>query len=101
MPEDWNARIHIANHTDQPWENPWVQLRYTSQGREETSVLQGRTLAPGESMDFDIPLGNYRIDHPEQGTNTTGGELAIQIHGDGPQELYCSRYFIGFMCREE
>ena len=100
MPEEWNARIHLANRTSQPWENPWIELHYTNQGRDESSVMRGSTLAPGESMDFHIPLGGYSIDYPDRDTNTSA-ELKIDIHGDGPQELYCSSFSIDFVCKSE
>ena len=91
FPADWNMTVSVENASVHAWENPRLELQYSSQGQVEETVLEGGTLSPGQEMEFSVPLGRYTVEKP-----CSSVERRFRLSGDGSQEVFDSTFHVSF-----
>ena len=84
FPDDWNARLHVENHSGKNLINPRIAINI---GRDK-KILNVPDISNGQSVDLDIPLGK-KLASPEKGS----GHLQIILQADGVPQIFLNKTF--------
>ena len=84
FPPSMTARVRIENHSGKDLINPRIEIEF---GYDEYAINHP-TIANGQSVDLNIPLGG-QLASPEKGN----GNLHITLKAEGEPALYLNKTF--------
>ena len=85
FPPSTTARLRIENHSGKDLINPRIEINF---GGDEGYELDEPTIADGQSLELNIPLGG-QMASPEKGS----GHLQIILHVQGEPPLFLNKTF--------
>ena len=98
-PADWEVRITVENNSNTPWENPYLSV-WTKAGVEgESKDYFGKTLAPGESDVFVVPLSDFKL--PALYKDKREQDMFFTLHATGGQVLFGEKTTITFILKNK
>ena len=88
--------VLVKNFSDKTLTNPQLEVIFTNNRREETKILRGKDIAPGQTITFTVPLNQFHIDNPNyQIVNATFDRIVLKFSGDGAK-IIGSNAKVGF-----
>ena len=87
-PADWEVRVTVENKSNKPWENPYLSVWIKGIGAGQSRDYFGKTLAPGESCEFVVPLSSFELPLQQGKGQDQKQDFVFTIHGTGDQEIF-------------
>ena len=84
FPNDWQARIHLENHSGKDLINPQLEINIG----DDKKILNVPAILNGQAFDLDIPLGN-KLASPEKGS----GHLQIILQAEDVPRIFLNKTF--------
>ena len=98
-PAGWEVRITVENKSNKPWENPYLSV-WTKDGvGGESKDYFGKTLAPGGSDVFVVPLSDFKL--PALYKDKRRQEMFFTLHATGDQVLFGEKTNITFVLKNK
>lgn len=100
FPDDayWHVRVHVTNTTQETFAAPVLHMEYDGGTQTVVQNYEAPPLAPGGSIDFDLPLAGLAIADPGR-EGYTGHDMTLELRGID-HEIYGARSTISFVPRE-
>ena len=87
-PADWEVRVTVENKSNKTWENPYLSVWIKGIGGGQSRDYFGKTLAPGESCEFVVPLSSFELPLQQDKEQDQVQDFVFAIHGTGDQEIF-------------
>ncbi|ORU00035.1 Forkhead-associated:Protein kinase [Anaerovibrio sp. JC8] len=98
-PAGWKVRVTVENKSNKTWEDPYLSV-WTSDGvGGESRDYFGKTLSPGESDVFVVPLSDFKL--PVLYKERRRQEMHFSIHASGNQVLFGEKTEILFLLKNK
>lgn len=99
FPDDayWHVRVHVTNTTQETFAAPVLHMEYDGGTQTVVQNYEAPPLAPGGSIDFDLPLAGLAIADPGR-EGYTGHDMTLELRGID-HEIYGARSAVSFVPR--
>ena len=87
-PADWEVRVTVENKSNKTWENPYLSVWIKGIGGGQSRDYFGKTLAPGESCEFVVPLNSFELPLQQDKEQDQVQDFFFTLYGIGDQEIF-------------
>lgn len=87
-PADWEVRVTVENKSNKTWENPYLSVWIKGIGGGQSRDYFGKTLAPGESCEFVVPLSSFELPLQQDKEQDQVQDFFFTLYGIGDQEIF-------------
>ena len=87
-PADWEVRVTVENKSNKTWENPYLSVWIKGIGGGQSRDYFGKTLAPGESCEFVVPLSSFELPLQQDKEQDQVQDFFFTLCGTGDQEIF-------------
>jgi hypothetical protein len=87
-PADWEVRVTVENKSNKTWENPYLSVWVKGIGGGQSRDYFGKTLAPGESCEFVVPLSSFELPLQQDKEQDQVQDFFFTLYGIGDQEIF-------------
>lgn len=87
-PADWEVRVTVENKSNKTWENPYLSVWIKGIGGGQSRDYFGKTLAPGESCEFVVPLSSFDLPLQQDKEQDQVQDFFFTLYGIGDQEIF-------------
>lgn len=99
-PADWEVRVTVENKSNKTWENPYLSVWIKGIGGGQSRDYFGKTLAPGESCEFVVPLNSFELPLQQDKEQDQVQEFFFTLCGTGDQEIFGETTYVEFIFKK-
>ena len=84
IPNHFILQVRVINYSDEPFNNPHLEIIFDDNGRIERKLLNGSTIQPHQEMIFSVPLNQFTIRNPYIGRQSKTS-VDLNFSGSGAE----------------
>ena len=78
--------VFVKNFSNKTLLNPQLEIIFDNNGRIDKKILRGNNIEPNQTINFKIPLNQFKIDNPRyQIVNASFDRLRLKFSGNGAE----------------